>query len=60
MHFNIFAGSVLDLLACHRVEDIREVLAGLCLQIMRLVISDTFIEVKKLIASLKLFFFLKD
>ncbi|XVF53770.1 hypothetical protein PTKIN_Ptkin05aG0125600 [Pterospermum kingtungense] len=33
------SGSVLDLLACHRVEDIREVLVGLALQVMRVFVE---------------------
>ena len=37
-----FAGTVLSLLACHNVEDIREVLVGVGLQVVRLVTFCTF------------------
>lgn len=36
--FDFFAESILDLLGSHRVEDIREALVGLSLQVVRLVI----------------------
>lgn len=38
----LFAGTTLSLLGCHRIEDIREVLVGVGLQVVRLVEITTF------------------
>lgn len=37
--FGCFAGNILSLLGWHRVEDVKEILVGLGLQVVRLVIS---------------------
>lgn len=38
----MFAETISSLVGCHKIEDVREVLVGLGLQVVRLVMSSTF------------------